>query len=45
MAASRLIQSLGTVEVRTRREAILDRLRDAVIEGELPPARTSARSS
>ncbi len=37
MAASRLIQSLGTVEVRTRREAILDRLRDAVIEGELPP--------
>lgn len=28
--------ALGTVELRTRRQVILDRLRDAVIEGELP---------
>jgi len=37
VSASNGIGSLGTVELRTRREMILDRLRDAVIEGTLPP--------
>jgi DNA-binding GntR family transcriptional regulator len=31
------IRSLGAVELRTRREVIVDRLRDAVIEGTLAP--------